>query len=91
MSLFVIFSGRHIEVSELDWNDWGATFPNVDLEQEFRFIDDWLSDHPKRRGTNRFIKNWLKAEQRKSVGKAKEVMVGAGPSDMGFEIKLKRR
>jgi hypothetical protein len=80
MPLFVIFRGRHLEISELDWNDWGATYPSVDIEREFRMMDDWLESNPRRRKKNyrRFITNWLKAEERRARVTKAEQNVGSG-------------
>ena len=59
---------------------WRQSFPDVNIIQELGLMGEWLSRHPKRRGTKRFAANWLKAEQRKASERRKEIDVGRGPS-----------
>lgn len=80
MNKHLAYSGKHISVDVVDYEDWVELYPHVILQPELRFMDDWLSEHPKRRGTVRFIKNWLKAEERKATARNAEARVGAGPS-----------
>jgi len=81
IDFYTAFIGRHFSVGAADWNKLYQTYDRVDIEREFRMMDDWLESNPRRRKKNyrRFITNWLKAEQRKAERVRPEVMVGAGP------------
>jgi len=77
MNLFNAYVGKHLTVSWDDDRDYAHWFPNVFLFSEYRIIDSWLDLHPKRRGTRRFVRMWLKEEQRKMILKGREARVGS--------------
>ena len=77
MNLFVAFKGKHLVVSELDDNQYCYWYPDVNHASEYRVIDAWLDVHPRRRGTRRFVRAWLKEEQRRAGLKLREARVGS--------------
>jgi Zn-dependent M16 (insulinase) family peptidase len=88
-----MFLGKILYVSESEHDRLFYVYPNVDVAQELRMMDDWLESNPRRRKKNyrRFISNWLKSEERKAVSRRVETRVGCGPSDSGIQIKLKQK
>jgi hypothetical protein len=75
--MFTAFDGIHLQVSEDQYLKFARDYPNVTVMQELRFMDLWLTAHPKRRGTIRFINNWLKTEERKAARPNPELTVGS--------------
>jgi hypothetical protein len=75
--MFLAFDGKHLRVGEVERLVFQAIYPHVDILQECRFMDEWLEAHPKRRGTRRFIQNWLKTEERKAARPNPELTVGS--------------
>jgi hypothetical protein len=59
--------GSEHGISQADVDDWGATFPAVDVMQQLRQMRAWCFAKPERRktrrGVNAFIVNWLGREQ----------------------------
>lgn len=84
--MFCAYQGKRLEVSEellAEICDW---FPEVDVREELFQMDWWLSSHPRRRGTKRFIRNWFaraerqrQREMRKMIELNRELYVGSGP------------
>jgi hypothetical protein len=74
------FTGRFFYVQGLKLEHYRFAFPNVDIVAELRLMDEWLRANPRRRKKNydRFITNWLKAEERRARVTKAEQNVGNG-------------
>jgi hypothetical protein len=81
--------GWTFEFTPSQMETWSDAFPNVNIAAELGFMSEWLVRHPKRRGTKRFVANWLKSEERKISDRQRESRIGIGPSDSGVKIHVK--
>ena len=65
-------TGEEVGFSQADLNRYGATYPAVDVPQQFREMRQWLLDNRDRRktalGMRKFANNWLGREQDKPGG-----------------------
>lgn len=89
---FMKYKFKHFELDEFEMEGFIETYPSVEVWNELGMMDDWLESNPRRRKKNirRFIKNWLKSEQRKASARNIEAKVGMGPSDYST-VRLKCR
>lgn len=87
--LFPAFKGQHLIVSMDRHVRLASTFPWVASFEQYRIIDTWLAANPRRRPRNqyRFLVNWFQKQPKP----LREARIGQGPSDMGLEIRLKRK
>ncbi len=74
------YSCAFFDVHEIEFSQLQATYPNVSVLQELGMMADWLRANPRRRKRNyqRFITNWLKAEERRARVTKAEQNVGSG-------------
>lgn len=79
------FTGTRFSVSDGQIQKWQHVYRDVNVEQELRFMAEYLETHPRKRYKRygAFIVNWLKGEQRKAVERKREAMVGRGPEAGG--------
>ena len=84
--MFVAYEGEWLTVGESLLAEICDFFPELDVREELRQMEWWLSEHPRRRGTRRFVKNWMakaerqrQREMRKQMEIQRELMVGGGP------------
>jgi hypothetical protein len=81
IALPTIHEGQDVPFTEAQIADYAATFPAVDVPQQFREMRRWLLDNPKNRktpqGMARFVNAWLGKEQDRGGGQR------AGPSLFG--------
>ncbi len=89
--LFIAYKGKRLVIGQVQHCAHAAFYPDVDLWQEYRIIDGWLADHPKRQGTIRFVSAWLKKEQRSISERNRETKVGQGPTGVSVRPEIFER
>jgi hypothetical protein len=74
------FVGKFFSVPYWRFTEYCRTYPDVQIESELQMMDAWLAANPRRRKKNyqRFITNWLKAEERRARVTKAEQNVGSG-------------
>ena len=63
LPVITLITGKEWRPSEKELLRWSTSYPEIDLPEELRFIEDWFQNHPDRRKTERgiytFVKVWL--------------------------------
>jgi hypothetical protein len=66
---------KFLNISEIDIFEWNQLFPNVNLESEFRIMEQWCLNNQakskKRSLWRKFITNWLTTAQERAINKLK--------------------
>lgn len=59
----MLITGKAWKPSEMEFLQWSTIYPDADLAEELRRIEDWFQKHSDRRKTERgmhaFVKTWL--------------------------------
>ena len=63
-----LITGKEWRPSEKELLQWSTSYPDTDLQEELRRMEDWFQKHPDRRKTERgmhtFVKVWLDRKMR---------------------------
>ena len=63
-----LITGKEWRPSEKEFRQWSISYPDADIPEELRHMEDWFQKHPDRRKTERgmhtFVKVWLDQKKR---------------------------